>query len=111
MIPPCQVLQWQVCFQRHMKDGAHAGANHLGIERVDAAGAQQAAKAAEPGQGAQDGAQVARVLDFVEVDRFFAIGTGPGDGSLRHGDHRQNSLGGSGIRQSCHLTLTHQMGL
>src|SRR6185436_11905033 len=59
-----------------MKDRAHAGAHHLAVVHVDAVGTQQAAKATEPRQRAQDGAEVAGVLHLVQVDRSPRLGCG-----------------------------------
>jgi hypothetical protein len=51
-----------------VKNCAHAGAHGLRIAGIDAAGAQQTTKISEPGQRPQDGAEIAGILDLVQVD-------------------------------------------
>ena len=57
----------------HMEDGAHARAHHLAVVQVHAVGAAEAAEISEPRQRAQDGAEIAGILDLVKIDRALSL--------------------------------------
>ncbi len=67
-----QRIQVNLGLQRHMEDRAHTGAHDFRVVGINTAGAEQAAQATEPGEGTQNGTEVAGVLHFVQVNRFFA---------------------------------------
>ena len=76
-----QRIQRHVELDGHMKDGAHAGAHDFAVVQIDAVGAEQAAEISEPGQRAQDRAEIARVLDLVQIDRRARPSRGAAAGS------------------------------
>ena len=92
-----------------MEDRPHAGAHHLGIVGIDAARAEQAAQAAKPGQRAQNGAEIARVLNFVQIDGAFA--GGDRRGALQHRHHSDDALRRLGVGDLRHLPLADHLGL
>src|SRR5690606_28562313 len=90
-------------FDRHMEDRAHAGADHLAIVHIDTAGSQQAAEITEPGERAQDGPEVARILDAMQVDGPFA------GARQRCGQHRHH--GDDALRRTRLADLRHLPGI
>ena len=100
-----QRVQGNLGLQRYMEYGAHAGAHHFRIERIHAAGAKEAPEATEPGQRAQDGAQIAGILHLVKVKRFFPGGVFSA-GSRWQWHQRQDALRRSGIGKLGHLPVT-----
>ena len=74
---------------RDVEDGAHARAHHLAVVQVHAVGAAEAAEISEPRQRAQDGAEIAGILDLVKIDRAFALAR---RGGLEQRHHRGDAL-------------------
>ena len=91
-----------------MKDRAHTGAHNLGVVRIDAAGAEQTAEITEQGQGTQNGAEVAGVLNFMQINGAL---TGFRDrrDTLRHRHHGDDALRRLGVSDLRHLSIADDM--
>src|SRR4051812_48692879 len=97
--PQCQQLH--IGFHRHVKDRSHAGTDHLGVVRVHASGTQQAAQVSKPRQRAKNGAEIARILDLVQIDGLLILAC---SGGRQYGYESNDTLGCFRIRQLRHLT-------
>jgi hypothetical protein len=64
-------MRRNVHFDRYMKDGAHAGPHDFRVIGIHAVRTQQAAIAAKPAEAAQDGPEVARILNLMQINRAF----------------------------------------
>ncbi len=103
-----QVVEADILLDGGVKESPMLARTTLGLKGVDAAGAEQAAETAEPGQTAQDGAEVPGVLDLVQVNGLAGRRRRAG-ADRRHRHYRDDSLRGLGVGDLRHLPVTDQV--